>query len=228
MCSTKSPSSLRSGPGIHGPARVRQVAVGRDDLAGAVGVIDRDARDESRAPTPAGPGPGRPVRDDADRVRRAPASELPRDVGRLVVLLVGIRERRAVRDAHAVDAQVVLLAGRHVRDGAHDRARAEVTLGAREGEVLARFGIDARAPDPTRVPVPVTQAYAETGGAGERSVAPGSIPGSYRPEIFAPRRQPQTRSCRRTTAVPTPTRPLVHTTCRSRGSIVGCVATTIS
>ena len=122
MCSTKSPSSLRGGPWIHGPACARQVAslVITWRLPSAWSMVMWAII----AGTDAGrPWPGVDQCVMTPITLGLPGDELLRDVGRLVVLLVGVRVRRPVRDANTVHAQVVLLPGRHVRAGAHDRAR---------------------------------------------------------------------------------------------------------
>ena len=98
----------RPGPRVDPPG-----STGRDHLTRTVGVLDADPRDQPRHRRGTALPGGGPVGDDADRVAR-PRATADGDVHRLGILLVRIRERRAVRNARAVDAQLELLAGRDV------------------------------------------------------------------------------------------------------------------
>jgi hypothetical protein len=107
------------------------------------------------------------------------------NVGGFVVLLVGIRERRSVRDARAVDRKFVLLAGRRVRTRANDRTRTEANRLAREREVLDPVRSDTRATDPRRVPVAVSETGIEARGCRERTHVPERVPRAHRPPVRA-------------------------------------------
>ena len=155
-------------------------AVGRDELARAVAVLDGDLHDDSRlrcGTALARPGP---VVERTDGVRHA-AAKRQGDVRGQVVAVVRIGERRPLGHTRAVDPQLGLLRCRHVRDGPIDGGGLQGEVGARE-RVLLGFAC-RRAANPRRSPVRVPQTRVEPNRSREGTRPSTGIPDTHRPPV---------------------------------------------
>ncbi len=156
-------------------------------------MVDADVSDERFRRVGPSLARGRPVRDERERVGRSGANQA-RDVGGLVVLLVGVRVRRTLGRTRPVDVELVLLARGRVYAGPHDRTGPDLDLLADEGEIVDRDvgAVDlgdlrdrSGPPDPRRVPVGVVESRVEVRVGRVRTKPARGVLGAHRPPIPA-------------------------------------------
>ena len=138
----------------------------RDQLVRAVAVHHRDLRQQARRRFRSSLPGAVPTMQDAHDVDRA-GLDRPRDVDRLPVLLVRVRERRTGPQQPAVHPELVLMRGGDVRGGADDGARAN-----RRGCPHVRVAVGQSRGSPRTYPDRAPVALAQPGDEGLR---PGKL-----------------------------------------------------